>query len=285
MELGADSNQVRARAQAMTDAFKYRLFQYMIEQRAAVVGKRKGLRTRYPEIEEAFEIYGSTSPKGGLRWVMEAYLMTGADFSRIATCFDLRYGDDTVQAFAKLFFDVADILDRPALVQANILAHCLTLTSYKDDVNFTWKLVAYNWKFAGFTRFMTHVAGGRLPQEMRAWISEVTSDKISLTAMTAVHDTSAIFQENVVRAIELARNSPHNPRAAGTAGGKKAEGDAGDEFKKHIQQGTAMVSIITSLLDFDELNAEVDSDRGGIEESSGLDWTKVKNAEIEITST
>jgi len=69
---------------------------------------------------EAFRMHTSVHPNGGLRWQIEAMLMTKATDEEVGERFLLNGGAATVNKYRQMFFDIEAYRDYPHNVLANI---------------------------------------------------------------------------------------------------------------------------------------------------------------------
>ena len=91
------------------------------------------MNAKYPAMFEAFLIFNQGNTPCGLRWFLEAFLMTESDFPEIAAHFPLRLGAETVQAYKTMFFDIDEYLDNRIYVMSNILSACVMMPNGPND--------------------------------------------------------------------------------------------------------------------------------------------------------
>ena len=134
-------------------------------------------RMQHPVIHEAFMLRLSANFFGGYKWLLEALLMTDASNKEIADQFHPLYGEDTVEMFRKVFFDVDHYRSNPANMLVSVFANSMQTTHSSTDCDFTWKAFAYQRGFEAFLELIRFRAGGLLPAPHVSFIREVAKQR------------------------------------------------------------------------------------------------------------
>ncbi|MHC4617945.1 MAG: hypothetical protein ACYTEQ_09350 [Planctomycetota bacterium] len=161
-------------------------------------------RKRYPEVHEAFQIYTSNRAHG-YRWFLEAALASDATDDAILEEIPFTCGQDALDAYRALFFDIDDYRDKDWCVQANLLATSRVGLHHNNDYDFTWKLIAYTWGFDSFKQFTA--LHEPLDKELEEWMHEIMSKRYTVHSFHVTSDMRQAYNIEVATILDKARTS------------------------------------------------------------------------------
>lgn len=110
------------------------------------------LFTKYPDIYTAHSIYTHSAPMG-IRWQLEAMLLTGATVDEIAAKIPGLTGK-VVTTFSKLYFDVLDYLNNDVIVSSAVIAASQFGPPDDRHWDYLWKKYAISFGFEQLCQFM-----------------------------------------------------------------------------------------------------------------------------------
>jgi hypothetical protein len=161
-------------------------------------------RSRYPDIYEAYLINMSNNPTGGYKWQIEAMLMTDVEYKEIANNFMLEGGEDTIRAYAKLFFDIETYRHKECCVLANVLSSSLAASRGMDDFDYTWKAFAYAKGYDNLRKFLKFKAGFSLPPNLRKWFDTATQDRVAYGAYSSSSNLRNMYNHQALAVLDVA---------------------------------------------------------------------------------
>ena len=145
----------------------------------SLVGGMKALwlKSRYPEMYEAWQLNQQVHPQCGLKWVLDGMLMTPENDATIAQVFpQFWHGAKTVECFRRVFFDIAEFQNNDALLLNNLLAISIPSTEWSDN-DFVYKIFAKHNGFELFLELISFKTGGTLNPRIEAYIHRAIQDR------------------------------------------------------------------------------------------------------------
>jgi hypothetical protein len=139
-------------------------------QNAKTVNLLSELRAAYPDLYTAHNIW---STSGAERWMLEAALLTEADFNTIGEY--LARAANIVRAFCQYFYDVVERKKSRGYVLAHIMAPSVSRPMNAKDQDFLPKLVGY---CAGWKALTEYFDRGSFSTETRAWFQAAYTDQL-----------------------------------------------------------------------------------------------------------
>ena len=97
---------------------------------------------RWPALYDAFQMWDNKDNAKGSKWIFEAAVMARVPVERMAEY--LQIDVRTLELYERIFFDVRQHLDHVGWVNANILHTNNSVGVTSDDVDCSWKAIAYN---------------------------------------------------------------------------------------------------------------------------------------------
>ena len=229
------------------------------------------LAKAYPDIFEAFLIYNNGNKPFGFRWFLEAYLMTDKTPQEISAEFNNRLQPQVIQSYAKLFFDVQDLLKDRIAVMATVLGSAMTMERGAQDYDYTWKSLAYEHGLDGMRDFIRFRSGNRLTPYLRAWFREIISDRYLFKAYALSADLrSDFFDQGLAIYNAVQQNWKIQDEQAKTA--RKG----GDEAPKQFLAGIQMI------LENPDLERAIDTNVDPIEKQTGYDYSLLERVGLRL---
>jgi hypothetical protein len=132
---------------------------------------------QHPVMFEAFLLHADCKEEGGFRWLLEALLMTGESYDKIASVFNPLHGPAVVEMYQKVYFDVSYYLKNRACTFCTILAASIRESDPNYDADVTWKMLAYDRGFDAFLELIKFKTGGRMPDHLIEYMNQVSSHR------------------------------------------------------------------------------------------------------------
>ena len=124
----------------------------------------------YPEMCEAWWLNQDVNLYGGLKWQIDAMMMTDAEDAEIAAEFPmLLHGTKTVECFRSVFFDTTPYRNNEYLLLSNVLAISIPTLEW-TDCDFLFKIFAKNRGLKLFRELISCLNGGTMPRPIEDWL-------------------------------------------------------------------------------------------------------------------
>jgi hypothetical protein len=146
-------------------------------QREDIVNQNPMYMTRYPAMFEAYLLHRHSAAEGGYHWLLEALLMTGASYEQIASVFNPLHGAETVEIYARVFFDIEVYRENPGNMLCTVLANAVRTPAAHVDTDFTWKVLALSQGFDAFRGFIDFLNGSRMPNQLAEELRAITEHR------------------------------------------------------------------------------------------------------------
>lgn len=147
------------------------------------------LRRKYPGIYWAHRIHETSS---GVRWALEAWLLTGASPSLIVQ--RNRVTPETLTWYEKLFFSVTDSLACPDYILNVVIGSAVHRGVNDRDYDLLWKLFG----FLGGVDVLDSMITQKANPRAEAWFGDHTRFTIRRKAAIAAHTMPVAFHHQVI---------------------------------------------------------------------------------------
>lgn len=163
------------------------------------------LLKKYPTITNAFSLFNNNQPFG-LRWWLEAALLTEASDEDIASKLPATCSPKTIKAYRKLFFDVEEYLSSDVCISSNIIGASCASAVNGSNWDFVWKRVAYAF---GFEAFCTFVSAKRkeTTKDILRFIRQLEEEQSVINSLHASHALRDQYASQAIEILKLAKQN------------------------------------------------------------------------------
>jgi len=127
------------------------------------------LAAQFPVMYEAWSINMTAHPRGGLKWSLDAMLMTQEDDKTIADELVCTHQDKTVECFRKVFFDISEYKNNDYLLLSNVISIAMPSTDW-TDCDYVYKMYARQHGLDMFRELIRFKIGGLLPSKIEEYL-------------------------------------------------------------------------------------------------------------------
>lgn len=96
------------------------------------------LKSKHPELYNAFEIYDTAAP---MRWLLEAGIIANEPVPELALY--LNTSEKVIETYETMFFDVRGVLENKGCIYAKVLAPGISHGAISQSPEIFWKMIAY----------------------------------------------------------------------------------------------------------------------------------------------
>ena len=158
-----------------------------------VNSSRAFFRRNYPEVSEAFELYGR-SRAHDYRWLIEAAIAGNASNEDLADLIPVEAGPYVFEVYRKMFFDIDDYRDSPWAVHANIMATAYQTANSINNYDLTWKLLAYQHGLDAFNKFILNEP---LAKDMQRWMEQIIKKRYTVHTFQVTSNMRMAYSEDI----------------------------------------------------------------------------------------
>jgi hypothetical protein len=219
------------------------------------------IRTKYPEYALAMDLYTNAHCEG-MRWVIEALLMTEMNDDEIVDALKVDISPKAVNIFRKLFFDVDSYRNSDIAMLTNILSVSKLRTGDTSFCDYSWKWFAYVW---GSKIFLDQIPGKKstMDQKYVRWYKGLLKDNLFIQAADLSKNTRNLFNHQALEVLRVAKDYlTVNDDDISTA-----QSGGIDGFLSDLHKNVDMVLMSSNVK------------LGAIEERKGFDYRKLRALE------